>query len=147
MNHRSHPIFAFAMLCGSACAATFTPGTTNDSIDVSPGDGACADADGQCSLRAAIQEANALAGEDTIVLGAGTYALTLAGINEDASASGDLDVDDDLVLNGAGTDVTLLDGGALDRVLDLRGGTHLLFTVDVDKGVEANLARTGEELV
>ncbi|MBM4265177.1 MAG: protein translocase subunit SecD [Deltaproteobacteria bacterium] len=30
--------------------------------------------------------------------------------------------------------------------LDLRGGTHLLFTVDVDKGVEANLARTGEEL-
>ena len=30
--------------------------------------------------------------------------------------------------------------------LDLRGGTHLLFTVDVEKAVENNLARTADEL-
>lgn len=30
--------------------------------------------------------------------------------------------------------------------LDLRGGTHLLFTVEVDKAVENNIGRTGEEL-
>jgi len=30
--------------------------------------------------------------------------------------------------------------------LDLRGGTHLLFTVDVDKAVENSLTRTGDEL-
>lgn len=30
--------------------------------------------------------------------------------------------------------------------LDLRGGTHLLFTVEVDKAVENNVGRTGEEL-
>ena len=30
--------------------------------------------------------------------------------------------------------------------LDLRGGTHLLFTVDVDKALENNVERTGDEL-
>src|SRR5690349_24156383 len=84
-----------------------------------PGDGLCADAGGHCSLRAAMQESNALAGEDTIVLDAGTYALTRAGSDEDASANGELDVDDDLVLQGAGDEATIIDGGALDRVLDV----------------------------
>ena len=93
---------------GSNHATTFAPDTTNDTVDATPGDGICGDADGHCSLRAAIQESNALAGEDTIVLGAHTYVLALAGSNEDASASGDLDVDGDLVLSGADADVTIM---------------------------------------
>jgi len=58
-----------------ASAATFTVTTTDDTVDVAPGDGTCADAGGDCSLRAAIQEANAFAGPDTITLGAMTYVL------------------------------------------------------------------------
>jgi len=123
MSHRSHLIFVFAFLSSCAGAAVLAPDTTDDTIDVAPGDGVCTDADGHCSLRAAIQEANALAGEDTIMLGAGTYAFTRAGGNEDAAASGDLDITDDLVLQGAGAEATIIDGGALDRVLDLRGST------------------------
>ncbi len=46
--------------------ASFTVDTTIDSIDAAPGDGMAADADGNCSLRAAIMEANALAGPDAI---------------------------------------------------------------------------------
>ena len=56
--------------------ATFVVNTTNDTADVTPGDGNCADAGAQCSLRAAISEANALAGADIITLGAVAYTLS-----------------------------------------------------------------------
>lgn len=59
-----------------AHAATFTVNSTADAVDAALGDGVCATAGGQCTLRAAIQEANALAGADTITLPAGTYILT-----------------------------------------------------------------------
>lgn len=39
-------------------AGTFTVNSLGDTPDASPGNGACADAGGQCTLRAAIQEAN-----------------------------------------------------------------------------------------
>lgn len=64
-----------------ALAATFTVTTTGDTADNNPGDGTCADASGVCTLRAAIQEANALAGQDTIafsIAGAGVHTITPA---------------------------------------------------------------------
>jgi CSLREA domain-containing protein len=60
----------------AAYAASFAVNTTADTADVKPGDGKCADSKGKCSLRAAIQESNAFAGDDVIVLGAATYTLT-----------------------------------------------------------------------
>gem|GEM_PF-4575010 len=47
-------------------AATFVVNTLMDTPDILPGDGLCSDASGNCSLRAAITEANALAGTDQI---------------------------------------------------------------------------------
>src|SRR5882762_10955183 len=60
-------------------AASFTVNTQSDTHDVNPGDGQCADADGNCSLRAAIEESNALPGFPPVVitLPSGTYVLTL----------------------------------------------------------------------
>jgi CSLREA domain-containing protein len=49
-----------------AHAADFVVDTTSDLADEAPGDGSCQDAEGNCSLRAAIMEANELAGSDTI---------------------------------------------------------------------------------
>ncbi|NJL06488.1 MAG: CSLREA domain-containing protein [Chloroflexaceae bacterium] len=49
-----------------AFAATFTVNTINDAPDATIGDGICATSDGQCSLRAAIQEANAAPDNDII---------------------------------------------------------------------------------
>jgi CSLREA domain-containing protein len=46
--------------------ATFTVNSTGDAVDANKGDGICAASDGTCTLRAAIEEANALAGADTI---------------------------------------------------------------------------------
>jgi CSLREA domain-containing protein len=108
--------------CASARAATFEVDTGADSVDANPGDGVCADADGHCSLRAAIQETNGLAGADTIELPAGTFALAIAGVDENAAATGDLDIADDLALEGAGSDRTDIDGGALDRVFEIFSG-------------------------
>jgi CSLREA domain-containing protein len=89
-------------------AAVFTVTKTADTLD-----GAC---DHDCSLREAVVAANAHTGSDAIVLPAGVYALTRPGV-EDASAGGDLDVQDDLAILGAGAGTTILDGGGIDRVL------------------------------
>ena len=59
-------------------AATFAVTSGSDSSDAVPGNGACADAGGSCSLRAAIQEANALAGADSITFSLKSPAITLA---------------------------------------------------------------------
>lgn len=47
-------------------AATFTVNDLGDAPDAVPGNGACATAGAVCTLRAAIQEANALAGPDVV---------------------------------------------------------------------------------
>jgi CSLREA domain-containing protein len=46
--------------------ATFVVNSTGDGSDINPGDGLCVTATGECTLRAAIEEANALAGTDAI---------------------------------------------------------------------------------
>jgi CSLREA domain-containing protein len=103
-----------------ASAVTFTVNSTADAVDASPGDGVCATSGGKCTLRAAVQEANALAGADVIQLPAGVFRLTLTGIGEDLAATGDLDVTQDLQVNGAGRDATVIDGLTADRVFDVK---------------------------
>ncbi len=58
-------------------ATTFTVNSTGDGADSNTGDGLCNDGAGNCTLRAAIQQANSLAGDDTInVSVTGTINLT-----------------------------------------------------------------------
>ena len=102
-----------------AHAQSFIVDTTADAVDTAPGDGVCAAAGGGCSLRAAVQEANALAGADAISVGAGTYTLSLAGAQESAAATGDLDIAADLTIVGAGIAATIVDAAQLDRVFEV----------------------------
>ena len=89
-------------------------------------DGAC---NSDCSLREAIDQANLDATQDTIVLPTGTLRVDLAGAGpEDANASGDLDVNKDLIIRGAGAQATTVQAFlppppslATDRVLDAHG--------------------------
>ncbi len=97
--------------------------STLDAADAIPGDGICDDGAGNCPLRAAIQESNALAGTDFINLLPGKHVLTIPGPGEDAAATGDLDITDDLVIRGSGAPVTTVDGGALDRVFHIGPAT------------------------
>ena len=68
-------------------------------------------------------EANALPGADYITVPQGTYSLTIGGANEDAAATGDLDITDDLDILGADERSTIIDGGGLDRVFEIFGPT------------------------
>lgn len=102
---------------------TFTVDTAVDSVDANPGDGSCADVGGFCSLRAAVMEANALPGVDGIVLGDGvTYTLTIAGTDEDAAATGDLDITEQVVITGEG----IIDANGIDRVIDVLATSGLV---------------------
>src|SRR5262245_14986305 len=110
-------------------ARVLTVDTTADDDSLA----ACLDATpNDCSLRGAITTANGNPGADTIVLPSGTYTLTITGTGEDANATGDLDVTDDLVLQGEDAATTIIQACAVvspattcqsvDRVLDVDPG-------------------------
>jgi CSLREA domain-containing protein len=116
--------------CWFASAATFTVNSTIDAVDAKPGDGVCATATGACTLRAAIQETNALAGADTVIVPAGTYILTIAGRGETAAASGDLDITDSLTVTGAGAANTIIEPCTPIPVTAPCSGIDRVFHVD-----------------
>ena len=96
------------------------------------GNGECRTSTGTCTLRAAIQEANAFPGPDTITVPAGTYAITIAPLGEfivDPN-DGDFDITDAVTITGAGSLNTIIDAGTppsglapevhgLDRLFDI----------------------------
>ncbi|MBK8903644.1 MAG: right-handed parallel beta-helix repeat-containing protein [Anaerolineaceae bacterium] len=99
--------------------ADFVVNSESDAGDIQPGDGLCNTSMGTCTLRAAVQEANAYTGTQTIFLPTGTYTLTLPGKNEDLAATGDLDIKDDLQLLGDAIDIPTINGGASDRIFQI----------------------------
>jgi CSLREA domain-containing protein len=126
-------VLAVVFAVSPALAALFTVTSASDLTDVAPGDGVCdANPSGPvvCTLRAAVQEANALAGADVISLPAGDYSLTLAGI-EDQAASGDLDINSVISITGAGPGVTTIDQTTGDRVFEVWFPPSALTLVDV----------------
>tara|TARA_R110002072_G_scaffold303130_1_gene494991 strand:- start:32 stop:4702 length:4671 start_codon:yes stop_codon:yes gene_type:complete len=76
-------------------------------------------ADGFVSLREAVVAANNTPGADSISIPAGTYTLSLSGASEDAGATGDLDITDELAITGAGSGNSTINGGGLDRVFHI----------------------------
>src|SRR5918999_5015671 len=104
----------------AADAAFFTVNNTRDEVDTNPGNGQCRtfSGAGQCSLRAAIQEANASIGADWIYIQPGVYELEVPTLNEDLPETGDYDIHGSLTiakaLDGAGQPLAgdvIIDGG------------------------------------
>jgi uncharacterized repeat protein (TIGR01451 family)/CSLREA domain-containing protein len=129
------PLLLCSVLSGTlAHAAIFSVNSNLDVVDDVPGDGSCTTAGGACTLRAAIQEANALGGADTINVPPGTYTLTISGTGEDAAATGDLDIIGALTLSGSGATTTIIDGGGVDRVFEIFDPSVTLSRVMVQNG-------------
>jgi hypothetical protein len=130
--------FALAGPVPGVLAATFTTNSIADQPDSKPGDGLCLTADGNCTLRAAIMETNALGGgPHTITLVAGTlYTLTRTGAGEDAAATGDLDIAADVTITVSGGSTTVAGTtGWDDRIFDvLSTGTVELKGLDIRGG-------------
>src|SRR5260370_14867368 len=103
-----------------AAAATlpFQLTTTTDAPDASPGDGICADAAGQCTLRAAVQEADAQPSGSTITIlvPAGTFALKLGVLSLTANT---------VTVQRAGAGATTVDGRNASQVFSIAPGTSV----------------------
>ena len=115
----------------------FTVNSQLDAPDANPGDEVCDAESGidgnQCTLRAAIMETNALASDDTISVPPGTYRLTLEGADENAGATGDLDIAGNLAITGSGesgANATIVDGNRIDRVFQVVAGNPV-YTVSI----------------
>jgi CSLREA domain-containing protein len=136
---------AFLVLLAPADAALITVDDTADELN----------SDGDCSLREAIRAANldavvdgcaAGSGADTITVPAGTYTLMISGADEDAAAAGDLDIADDVTINGAGAGSTIIEACdstmgpcmAIDRVFDAQAGTVSISGVTIRNGAAVN---------
>ena len=118
---------------GVTSAATLTVNSSADEIA----------SDGVCTLREAIINANnnnqsgstdCVSGEaspdDIITFDASTdnnpIVLIETGTNENAAATGDLDITDSLIISGNGADsVTEIDGNATDRVFEIRNDAQV----------------------
>jgi hypothetical protein len=120
-----------ATAVGALAAPAASLGAT---IDVNSNADVIAD-DGHCTLREAVIAANtntasgampnecrAGAGSDRIELPADHYTRTIGGFAEDAGATGDLDVLEDVTIHGAGAATTIIDAAHKDRVLDVAAG-------------------------
>lgn len=130
-----------------ATAATFTVTyTTADLGDIDPGDGECAWAtfpppELRCTLRAAIMEANALAGADTIIVPLGAHiVLDNPGRNDDGGGLGDLDITGPVTIRTPSVDIAsrpIIDASGLDRVFDIRfgAGDVTLSNLSITNGV------------
>ena len=116
-------------------ALVFDATSTDDNPDAVI-DGTCADAEGACTLRAAVQEANANVDPtpDEINVPAGKYVLKETGPDEDAAATCDLDLTDPVNISGAGAESTVVQGKK-DRVFEVPvGATALITDLTVTKG-------------
>ncbi len=87
--------------------------------------------DGNCSLREAVRTANLDdfvdacelgSGHDTILVPAGTYVLVNRCDGPDDDYCGDLDILDDVTIVGDGAGSTIVDGGRIDRVVQVHDG-------------------------
>lgn len=119
----------------SEALTTFTVTVTTDDVDANPGDGLCRTPRGECTLRAALMEANATGGLDEIVMGTGTFNLTLTGAGEDDSASGDLDINESVTIRGEGPQRTRIIASNEDRVFHVvRGEQVTLVDLRIEGG-------------
>lgn len=98
-----------------AAADFVVVGDPSDSSDVNPGDGVCADTQGRCSLRAAVQEAGALGGPRRIALSPSTYRL----------ADGEIVVSGDIEIIGVGVGRSEIISDGAFRVFNVQGGANL----------------------
>ena len=112
----------------------FNVDTTADTPDANPGDTLAEDGSGNTSLRAAIEESNALTGADTINIGAGTFTLGL----------GEITITSDITITGAGVDQTFIDGATLDRIFFITSGTVTISDLTIMGGSATGGGSSGQ---
>lgn len=108
-------------------AATFTVNNNGTAADLTPGDGICQTAGGNCTLRAAVQEANALAGNDIINFNPSVTSITV---------SSELPINNfgTLTINGNGADVLTVSGSTSRVFLINNSATAIINDLAITNG-------------
>ena len=101
-----------------ARADDFTVNDNGDGGDANPGDGTCATAGNVCTLRAAIEEANALGGYNTI-----SFSIT-----DPITLASELGITSDLTINGPGAGSLAISGNNATRVINISSGATVTIT-------------------
>ena len=109
--HTVRPFLALSPHTFPPPVATYTVTTTSDTADTHPGDGICADSANQCSIRAAIEEANADGVTANINVPAGSYALTMGALTPSDPGG--------IQLIGAGAGTTVIAATPGDDTMDV----------------------------
>jgi len=124
--------FVFLFLAAANLhAAAFTVNNNGDAGDAAAGNGVCETAAGNgiCTLRAAVQEANALVGDDSITFAPSVTLVTVTSEIGISSPAGSL------TITGNGAKVTTISGGsAANRILNITGATLTIEGVTLSGG-------------
>ena len=146
---QARPWFGWLLMCGlftagAGYAKDFTVTTPGDGVDANLGDNVCetATGNGVCTLRAAVQQAIANGTTNRIILPAnlGEIQLTIQNpvpqqSSDNIAATGDLDINSNLTISGAGRDVTVINGGiAQDRVFHVLNGVVAMSDLTIKNG-------------
>ncbi|HEX8289187.1 MAG TPA: cohesin domain-containing protein [Pyrinomonadaceae bacterium] len=114
-----------------AQATTFNVNNNADTIDANTSDNLCKDASGNCTLRAAIQQANALAGDDIItfaIANPSTIDLTI----------GEITITSNITINGTGARNLIiqraLTGVSAFRVFNISSGNINITALSIANG-------------
>lgn len=118
--------------------------TVADTIDVNTADCICSDSNGDCSVRAAVMQANLCLGVDNIFIPGGTYNLTIPsnfGDNDINSESGDLDVAESVNILGSANQPATISGNGTSRIFDVANSVNFrLAHLIVENGDPTNIA-------
>ena len=109
-------------------AGPFNVNTPVDTHDASAGNGACADSGGNCSLRAAIEEANTSGTPTTINVPAGTFNVSLGELS---------------VAPNGGRTITISGAGAANTIINQTDGTNRVFNIDWNSAGSTNVTISG----
>lgn len=140
MDRKLVSSLTLALLLGGTThvlGANLNVDTTKDSPDAKPGDGQCVSKAGGCTLRAAIEEANATTLADTINVPPGTYALTVSSTGgPDFAQSGVLFLNGEVQILGGDAASTIVDGGGKSRVFETeKDSTISLMGLTIQNGL------------
>jgi predicted outer membrane repeat protein len=100
-------IFVFS---AAAFGAAFVVNNNGDTTDANSTDNLCSDVSGNCTLRAAIEQANALAGDDTITFDFAALLTTITLMR------GQLEITSNITITGTGARNLIISGNNASRV-------------------------------
>lgn len=132
------PWRAFALPCvaaaGLGLAATtpamgvnFIVNSLIDERDDVPGDGVCQTPSGVCTLRAAIEELNALpAGNHSVMLPGGVYQIMIPGGGNNQNHAGDFDILTSMTIAALPGGAVTIDAVGIDRAFDVHNNADVV---------------------